>query len=123
VRDPQAIIDRFRPEFEKLVHAVLLAPWDEEADPEISRAFAGRDRGAGAGRRAPAAAWRGQRRGRRNVAGRRADAAPALDGAAAVAMPPTAADVDLQMPFRRRRARGGLRKRKSAFAAARATRH
>jgi hypothetical protein len=35
-KDPQAVIARFRPEFENLVHAVLLMPWDEEADPEIA---------------------------------------------------------------------------------------
>ena len=35
--EPQAIIDRFAPEFEKLVYAVLLAPWDDEADPEVAK--------------------------------------------------------------------------------------
>jgi len=34
--EPQAIIERFAPEFEKLVYAVLLAPWDELADPELA---------------------------------------------------------------------------------------
>jgi diacylglycerol O-acyltransferase len=34
--EPQKIIDRFAPEFEKLVYAVLLAPWDEEADPKVA---------------------------------------------------------------------------------------
>ncbi len=33
---PQAIIDRFVPEFEKLVYVVLLAPWDERADPAVA---------------------------------------------------------------------------------------
>jgi len=33
---PQQVVDRFLPEFEKLLYAVLLAPWDEEADPRIS---------------------------------------------------------------------------------------
>ena len=31
-RDPQFIIDRFRPEFEKLVNALLLLPWGEVVD-------------------------------------------------------------------------------------------
>ena len=35
-KDPQAIIDRFAPEFENLVHAVLLMPWDEQAAPAIA---------------------------------------------------------------------------------------
>jgi WS/DGAT/MGAT family acyltransferase len=34
--EPRAIIDRFAPEFEKLVYAVLLAPWDEQADPALA---------------------------------------------------------------------------------------
>ncbi|HEU0199704.1 MAG TPA: wax ester/triacylglycerol synthase family O-acyltransferase [Burkholderiaceae bacterium] len=33
---PQKIIDRFAPEFENLVYALLLAPWDEALDPEIA---------------------------------------------------------------------------------------
>jgi len=33
---PQEIIDRFLPEFEQLLYAVLLAPWDDEIDPTIS---------------------------------------------------------------------------------------
>ena len=32
---PQEIIDRFAPEFEKLLYAVLLAPWDDEIDPKL----------------------------------------------------------------------------------------
>ncbi|MEF9943632.1 MAG: wax ester/triacylglycerol synthase family O-acyltransferase [Burkholderiaceae bacterium] len=32
-REPQQIIDRFRPEFEKLVNAVLLLPWGEAVSP------------------------------------------------------------------------------------------
>jgi WS/DGAT/MGAT family acyltransferase len=33
---PQAIIDRFAPEFENLLYAVLLAPWDDEVDPKVA---------------------------------------------------------------------------------------
>ncbi len=35
--DPQRIIDRFAPEFEKLVYAVLLMPWEKGVDPDIVR--------------------------------------------------------------------------------------
>jgi WS/DGAT/MGAT family acyltransferase len=35
--EPQKIIDGFAPEFERLVYALLLAPWDEQLDPAISR--------------------------------------------------------------------------------------
>jgi hypothetical protein len=34
--EPQAIIDRFAPEFEQLLYAVLLAPWDEQVDPQVA---------------------------------------------------------------------------------------
>lgn len=33
---PQDVIDRFRPEFESLVYALLLLPWDEAVDPELA---------------------------------------------------------------------------------------
>lgn len=34
--DPQDVIDRFAPEFEKLVYALLLLPWEEYVDPELA---------------------------------------------------------------------------------------
>jgi WS/DGAT/MGAT family acyltransferase len=34
VADPENIVSRFRPEFEKLVYALLLEPWDELRSPE-----------------------------------------------------------------------------------------
>ncbi len=34
--EPQKIIDRFAPEFEKLVYALLLAPWDETVDSSVA---------------------------------------------------------------------------------------
>ena len=120
-KDPQAIIDRFRPEFENLVHAVLLMPWDDEADPELaSRSLAataaladaadhllphGADNGAAA---APSAADPAS--------------AGALDGATPV-IAPLASDAELQIPAANDARPAGLRKRKSAFSAARATRH
>jgi WS/DGAT/MGAT family acyltransferase len=61
---PQQVVDRFLPEFEKLLYAVLLAPWDEQADPRISeRALAATEslaQAAGhlAGERQPPAARR-----------------------------------------------------------------
>jgi WS/DGAT/MGAT family acyltransferase len=35
--EPQKIIDRFAPEFERLVYALLLAPWDEQLDPAVAK--------------------------------------------------------------------------------------
>ena len=116
-KNPQAIIDRFRPEFENLVHAVLLMPWDEEADPALaSRALDATAALADAadhlrGDRAPVAA-----------------AALAGNGAAAPAVTPEpsapeAAELQMPKPGAEETRPAGLRKRKSAFAAARATRH
>lgn len=34
--DPQQIIDRFAPQFEALVHMLLLAPWDEGTDADLA---------------------------------------------------------------------------------------
>ncbi|MFN3565287.1 MAG: WS/DGAT domain-containing protein, partial [Burkholderiaceae bacterium] len=34
--EPQDIIDRFAPEFEKLVYALLLLPWEEYVDPDLA---------------------------------------------------------------------------------------
>ena len=33
VPDPERIIDRFRPEFDKLLLALLMEPWDAQRDP------------------------------------------------------------------------------------------
>jgi len=103
------------------VHAVLLMPWDDEADPELaSRSLAataaladaadhllphGADNGAAA---APSAADPAS--------------AGALDGATPV-IAPLASDAELQIPAANDARPAGLRKRKSAFSAARATRH
>jgi WS/DGAT/MGAT family acyltransferase len=35
--EPQKIIEGFAPEFERLVYAMLLAPWDEKLDPAVAR--------------------------------------------------------------------------------------
>jgi len=34
---PQDIIDRFAPEFEQLVYSVLLMPWEKDADPQLAQ--------------------------------------------------------------------------------------
>jgi hypothetical protein len=107
-KSPQAIIDRFRPEFENLVHAVLLMPWDEEADPKLaSRALDATDALADAAQhlqRSGAAA---------NALSPVPEAAPGSASSADVAAAaPPASEGAAPRP-------AGLRKRKSAFAAAR----
>ncbi|MCA3222004.1 MAG: wax ester/triacylglycerol synthase family O-acyltransferase [Burkholderiales bacterium] len=138
-RDPQAIIDRFAPEFENLVHAVLLMPWDESAQPQmaeralqatealasaagnLARPAAAGETGAAetplpaaeaapAARRKPGRGSAGKASVRRVAA--RAQAADA-DVAADVA---AASSARLDSPPERP---AGLRKRRSAFAAAR----
>lgn len=133
-RDPQAIIDRFAPEFENLVHAVLLMPWDESAQPQMAeRALQATEalasaagnlarpaaaaetplpaaEAAPAARRKPGRGSAGKASVRRVAA--RAQAADA-DVAADVA---AASSARLDSPPERP---AGLRKRRSAFAAAR----
>jgi WS/DGAT/MGAT family acyltransferase len=114
-RDPQAIIDRFRPEFENLVHAVLLMPWDEEADPELaSRSL------VATGALADAAEHlQGNGKSKRHARGRgRAPSATAAPAAATERAEPQVPAVE--EPDERP---AGLRKRKSAFAAARSAAH
>jgi hypothetical protein len=108
-KDPQAVIARFRPEFENLVHAVLLMPWDEEADPEIAtRALHATEALANAADHLLQGVGNGE-------PGQGADA-PA--SAAAPAATDPASDADAGKAAARP---AGLRtRRKSAFAAARA---
>ena len=112
-KDPQAVIARFRPEFENLVHAVLLMPWDEEADPEIaSRALNATEALASAAGHLLQGVGNG-------APGQGADA-PA--GAVADAASDAQSDAAGDAPAGTAHARpAGLRtRRKSAFAAARA---
>ena len=133
-RDPQAIIDRFAPEFENLVHAVLLMPWDEAAQPQMAEralqatealagAAANLAHPAAAGKTAPAeppsaaavapAARRKSGRGAAGKAGTQRVAAQTKSAAADIGVVSSArADGPPQRP-------AGLRKRRSAFAAAR----
>jgi WS/DGAT/MGAT family acyltransferase len=107
-KNPQAIIDRFRPEFENLVHAVLLMPWDEEADPKIaSRALDATD----------ALAEAAQHLRHNGVAASSPSLAPE-HGNASVA---DVADASPLAPVATAARPAGLRKRKSAFAATRSS--
>jgi hypothetical protein len=105
-KNPQAIIDRFRPEFENLVHAVLLMPWDEEADPKIaSRALDATNALADAAQHL-----------RHNGT---AASAPSLAPEPGSASAADVADAPPDAPVATAARPAGLRKRKSAFAAAR----
>lgn len=93
---PQEIIDRFRPEFEKLLYAVLLAPWDDEVDPRLAeRSLASTEALAQAAG---------------HVAGGQAPAGTPSTGDGAAAAEGRAGEAAAKLPRRRR----------SAFAAARA---
>jgi WS/DGAT/MGAT family acyltransferase len=61
VPQPQAIVDRFRPEFEKLLYTVLMEPWDARRDPAAVEA----DLTTAPAAKAAAAAPAGARPGRR----------------------------------------------------------
>lgn len=127
-KDPQAIIDRFAPEFENLVHAVLLMPWDEQAAPAIAaRALdatealaqaadhlSHRVAAEGATSEAPEPANPRAAKGPEDTARRPRNQATQVNKAKSAATDGEAA------PGANGRAMpAGLRKRKSAFAAAR----
>jgi len=109
--EPQRIIDRFEPEFEKLVLALCMVPWNGsvDADEVESRIFPRVD----VPRSAPRASPRPRANGKR--AQRRSAAAPQKTKFATAA--PEAGPDAKARPTPRRPP--GLRRRKSAFAAAR----
>ena len=98
---PQTIIDRFAPEFEALVHGLLLMPWDEDTDPAVAEKMLGAtEQLAGAASR---------------LAGRTA-ATPHSSSGNGDAVPPPRVHAEKIAPA----APVGPRRRKSAFSAARA---
>jgi hypothetical protein len=95
---PQAIIDRFAPEFEALVHGLLLMPWDADADPAMAEKMLGAtEQLAGAASR---------------LAGHAGAEPPSSTGNGEAASTSKRDDTPAAL--------AGLRRRKSAFAAARA---
>ena len=108
-REPQAIIDRFAAEFEKLVSALLLLPWGEPVSaeaaeewlfPVLEAAAAPMDDEAPSTRRAPPA----RRAAKRAAAPAKSGAKPAAQPAKQAAASPRPA---------------GIARKRSAFAAAR----
>jgi len=107
--EPQRIIDRFAPEFEKLVLALCMLPWDQPVDPDEAQSWLFP---SVPGPSAPAAP-----KARRAVA-RKAGAARRPAKAAKSAPPvETAAEPASAAPETARPA--GIRTRRSAFSAAR----
>jgi hypothetical protein len=108
-REPQAIIDRFSAEFEKLVSALLLLPWGEPVSaeaaeewlfPVLEAAAPPSDDEAPSPRRAPPA----KRAAKRAAAPAKSGAKPAAQPAKQAAASPRPA---------------GIARKRSAFAAAR----
>lgn len=102
--EPQKIIDGFVPEFERLVYALLLAPWDESLDPAVARhALLATETAA-------------------NIASHIKHPIPSHDGNGAdgTVANGEAAEAATDTPTEAKPAKpAGLRKRKSAFGAAR----
>lgn len=94
--DPQKIIDRFRPEFEQVLNALMLLPWGQAVDPTEAEAWLFPE---------PPAARPARTAQARPAAGRRKAARPATETDESAAAPA--------------RAPAGIRRRRSAFAAAR----
>ena len=89
VADPERIVARFRPEFEKLVYALLLEPWEELRTPaEIEQSL---EAELGVGACAPAGKPRKPRAPRRKAAAPAAGT-PIIAPPAAAAEPPSQAD-------------------------------
>jgi hypothetical protein len=126
--EPQRIIDRFAPEFEKIVLALCLLPWDRPVDPDTAQSWLFPSVPGPAAER-PAAPKRRRPKARKAAVKAKPVAAPALapeapatGPEASVAVAPGdagAAAEDAETtpaaPARPRR----LRARRSAFAAAR----
>ncbi len=114
--EPQRIIDRFEPEFEKLVLALCMLPWDGEVDGEEAENWIFTPVGATALRRRKRSVRRVARRARSVAQTGAAVAAPAEEPPSGVAIPPGAA---AEPPEDTLAAAPRVRRRKSAFAAAR----
>jgi hypothetical protein len=107
--DPQRIIDRFEPEFEKLVLTLCMLPWEGAVDADSAESWLFPS---------VAAPGRAPRKGRT----RRKAAARTKPAPEAAAMPPSpaaAAESDTPSVGKPAARPAGLRRRKSAFAAAR----
>ena len=123
--EPQRIIDRFAPEFEKIVLALCLLPWDRAVDPDSAEAWLF-PTVPGPASEEPAAPKRKRRKAKKSGARKRparAAAAPppqaaavARRGAKAQAEAAEAAPPEPAAPAKPL----GMRARRSAFAAARA---
>jgi hypothetical protein len=108
--EPQRIIDRFEPEFEKLVLALCMLPWDGTVDGDEAESWI-----------FPRVAGPPRRSKRRNRVARRpaprSKASEAEETAPSPTPGPEAAPINLARGATARPA--GVRRRKSAFAAAR----
>lgn len=107
--EPHKIIERFRPEFEQILNALMLLPWDEPVDADAAEAWLFPELAADA---APVAQTPRRAPRKRARAARPATPAQATDAATAA----ETAGADAAAPPRP----AGLKRRRSAFAAARA---
>jgi diacylglycerol O-acyltransferase / wax synthase len=115
--EPQRIIDRFAPEFEKIVLALCMLPWDQPVDPEEAQAWLFPSvQGPAAAK--PVAARQSRRAAKKATAPKaprtHAASAPAVEVTTEARPDEPAADAQAAAVKP-----AGLRARKSAFAAAR----
>jgi diacylglycerol O-acyltransferase len=107
--EPQRIIDRFAPEFEKLVLALCMLPWDQPVDPDEAQSWLFPSVPGPAAAAAPKA----RRSKVRKAGGTRRHARPAKSTPPAeAATEPASATAETARP-------AGIRTRRSAFSAAR----
>jgi len=107
--EPQRIIDRFAPEFEKLVLSLCMLPWERPVDSDEAESwlFPSVPGPAPSARQSTAGGRAGKRRPKRAH-----PPEPANEGEGDVAAEPVAAESAAARP-------AGIRRRRSAFAAAR----
>jgi diacylglycerol O-acyltransferase / wax synthase len=110
--EPQRIIDRFEPEFEKLVLSLCMLPWDGAVDADGAESWLFPSMGVQ--KRAPRKRQKRRKAAASHVSPASADPAMAPE---TVALADTSAAAPAEPPPRP----AGLRRRKSAFAAARGT--
>ncbi len=116
--EPQRIIDRFAPEFEKVVLSLCMLPWDHPVDPDEAQAWLFPSV-AGPAATKPAPARRSRRAAKKGTGANAPRASAAGEGVSGESATEAKADepTALAQPVAEKPA--GLRRRRSAFAAAR----
>jgi WS/DGAT/MGAT family acyltransferase len=116
--EPQRIIDRFAPEFEKVVLSLCMLPWDHPVDPDEAQAWLFPSV-AGPAATTPAPARRSRRAAKKGAGANAPRASAAGEGVSGDSATEAKADEPTAEAQSVAEKPAGLRRRRSAFAAAR----